>query len=44
MTYLKVNDGFEEWCEYDAEGTCIHYKDNRGNEWFAEDYEQRRVC
>ena len=44
MIYLKVNDGFEEWCEYAEEGHCIHYKDNRGNEWFAEDYEERKVC
>ena len=44
MIHFKDNLGFEQWREFDAKGNMIHEKDNRGFEWFAEDYEERKVC
>ena len=44
LIYRKESTGWQEWYEYDSNGNKIHIRDCMGNEWFAENYEARKVC
>ena len=44
MIHLEDGTGWQLWREFDSKGNMIAEWDNIRHAWFAEDYEQRRVC
>ena len=40
--HYKNRNGCEKW--WDSNGNCIHIRNNDGEEWFCDDYKERKSC